>query len=146
MMVQRYVWDDSISTGVVEIDIQHKQFLAVLHDFADQLEQGVGAGNVKKLLAFLKYYGEWHFDREEMCALRHLCPMSSTNSRAHEKYMETVDSLMAQCRQGKPTEELANSVYQILTTWLVSHIMNVDKKIGEHVRLCQKKTAESSIS
>lgn len=143
-MVQRYVWDDSISTGVVEIDIQHKQFLAVLHDFADQLEQGVGAGSVKKLLAFLKYYGEWHFDREEMCALRHLCPMSSTNSRAHEKYMETVNSLMAQCREGKPTEELANSVYQILTTWLVSHIMNVDKKIGVHVRLCQEKAAASS--
>lgn len=143
-MVQRYVWDDSISTGVAEIDIQHKQFLAVLHDFADQLEQGTGAGGVKKLLAFLKYYGEWHFDREEMCALRHLCPMSSTNSRAHEKYMETVDSLMAQCREGKPSEELANSVYQILTTWLVSHIMNVDKQVGNHVRLCQKKAAAAT--
>lgn len=140
-MVQRYFWDDSISTGVAEIDIQHKQFLAVLHDFADLLEQGIGAGGVKKLLAFLKYYGEWHFDREEKCALRHLCPMSSTNSQAHEKYMETVESLMVQCREGKPSEELANSVYQILTTWLVSHIMNVDKQIGNHVRLCQQKAA-----
>lgn len=142
-MVQRYTWDDSISTGVPEIDIQHKQFLAVLHDFADELEQGVGAGGLKKLLAFLKYYGEWHFGREELCAHRHLCPMSDINIQAHQKYMETVDTLMTQCRNEKPTEELANSIYQILTDWLVSHIMKIDKKIGTHVRLCQENAGGS---
>jgi hemerythrin len=136
-MIKKFTWDDSIATHVPEIDLQHKQFFSALYDFANDLEQGNGAKNLRKLLMFLKYYGEWHFGREEGCAARYACPMAETNIEAHKKYMETVDALILQCRTEGPTEELALSAYNSLTDWLVNHIMKIDKRIGNHIQSSQ---------
>jgi hemerythrin len=143
-MIKKYIWDESIATGIPEIDLQHKQFFVVLHDFADDLERGTGANSLKKMLMFLKYYGEWHFGKEEGCAARHVCPMAKTNIQAHHKYMETVDALITQCRNSVVTEELAHSAYEALTDWLVNHIMKIDKQIGTEIRLSQEDNKLSS--
>ncbi len=136
-MIKRYTWNDSISTGIAEIDLQHKQFFSVFEEFANQLEQGIAAKELRKLLVFLQYYGEWHFGREEGCAARFHCPVAETNMKAHKNYLDTVASLIKQCREEAPTEELAHTAYAILTDWLVNHIMKIDKQIGAEVQQSQ---------
>lgn len=144
-MIKKYTWNDSIVTGVPEIDLQHKQFFAVLHDFADDLDRGAGADGLKKLLVFLKYYGEWHFGREEMCAQSHRCPLFGAQVQAHQKYVEMINFVIAQCRHKKPTEALAHSVYKWVTEWLVNHILKLDKETAIHVRLCPKNTRRAPL-
>ena len=133
-MVKKYTWSDSVATGDAIIDLQHKQFFAVLYDFAETLEQGKGAAGLRKALVFLKYYGEWHFGKEEDTVACHNCPLAGTNIDAHKQYMGTIDGLLAQIRETGVTEELANSSYDKLTDWLVNHIMKIDKANADCVK------------
>ncbi len=139
-MVKKYTWDDSIATGDKIIDLQHKQFFAVLYDFAEALEQGRGAEELRKAIVFLKYYGEWHFGKEEESVACHNCPLAGKNIEAHKHYMVTIDDLLAQIRESGSTEELAHESYQKLTDWLLNHIMKIDKANAE----CVKESRSSS--
>ena len=143
-MIKKYKWDESVAIGDPAIDVQHKQFFFVLHDFAEALEQGNGAKELRKLLVFLKYYGEWHFGKEEKTFACFKCPMAGKNIDAHKKYMELIDSLLSQIRDSGATEELAQSSYENLTGWLVKHIMKIDMANGVHVKKCKVKEGSAT--
>jgi len=136
-MVKKYTWDKSIETGDPAIDLQHKQFFVVLYDFAEALEQGKGAKGLRNLLLFLKYYGEWHFGREENSVACFNCPMAGENIEAHKQYMVTIDSLLEQIRSSGTSEDLAHSSYEKLTDWLVNHIMKIDMVNADYVKSCK---------
>ena len=136
-MIKKYIWDESIATGDPAIDVQHKQFFVVLYDFAEALEQGKGAEELRKLLVFLKYYGEWHFGKEENSVACYNCPMACENIEAHKLYMVTIDSLLAQIRNSGTSEDLARSSYEKLTDWLVNHIMKIDMANANYVKSCK---------
>lgn len=137
-MIKKYTWDDSIATGHAATDIQHKQFFVVLYDFAEALEQGKGAEELKKLLIFLKYYGEWHFGSEEQSIACYHCPLAGKNIEAHKLYMVTIDAVLKEIRENGASEDLAVSTYAKLTDWLVNHIMKIDKANADHANACKK--------
>ncbi len=139
-MVKKYTWDESIATGDPAIDLQHKQFFVVLYDFAGALERGNGAKELRKLLIFLKYYGEWHFGKEENSIACFNCPMAGENIEAHKHYMVTIDSLLEQIRISGVSEDLAHSSYEKLTDWLVNHIMKIDMANADHIKSCKDGT------
>ncbi len=136
-MVKKYTWDQSIATGDPAIDLQHKQFFVVLYDFAEALEQSKGAGELRKLLVFLKYYGEWHFGKEESAVACYNCPMANENIDAHKQYMVTIDALLEKIRISGTSEALANIAYEKLTDWLVNHIMKIDKVNADYANSCK---------
>ena len=133
-MIQKYTWNDSIATGDPAIDLQHKQFFVVLYDFAEALEQGKGAKELSKLLVFLKYYGEWHFGKEEESVACSNCPMAGENIEAHKQYMVTVDLLLEQIKSLGTSEELAQFSYDKFSDWLVNHIMKIDIANADYVK------------
>ncbi len=143
-MIKKYTWNDSIATGDKIIDLQHKQFFVVLFDFATALEQGKGAEELRKALIFLKYYGEWHFAKEEGSVACYNCPMANQNVDAHKTYMVTINAVLAQIRESGTSEELANSTYELLTDWLVNHIMKIDKTNADYIKLQKEKEPPES--
>ncbi|MEM4204058.1 MAG: hemerythrin family protein [Candidatus Methanomethylicaceae archaeon] len=131
-MIERPSWE-SLITGVPEIDIQHKELFRAFNEFADILERGQGASALKKLLVFLQYYAEWHFEREEQCAERYHCPIAEVNQKAHKRFLEIFGSLLEQCRESGYSEELARIAYKELAGWLFNHVAQIDRQIGECV-------------
>jgi len=140
--MQRFVWDDALSTGVPMIDAHHKELIAAVNDLAGAIEEGKGATAIKKLIMFLKYYAEWHFDHEEKCAAKHKCPIAETNEKAHQVFIQTFGNLHEEYRQSDASEEVALRIYDELSRWLVGHIMNIDTEIGRCLR--QPKAASMS--
>jgi hemerythrin len=138
MKIKRYKWSESISTGDPALDLQHKQFFVVLHDFADDLEQGKGAKNLKSLLIFLKSYGEWHFGKEEGSCSCANCPMGNENINAHKHYITTINSSLETIRTVGTSESLAHSTYEQLANWLMSHIMQIDKRNAVYLKSLQR--------
>ncbi len=123
-----------MATGDPAIDLQHKQFFVVLHDFADAIDAGNGVDELKKTLVFLKYYGEWHFGREESINACANCPMACENLDAHGLYMTTIDDILIQIRESGTSDELALSSYDKLTDWLVNHIMKIDMVNANYIK------------
>ena len=135
-LIKKYEWSDSVATGDAVIDLQHKQFFSALYDYAVDIEKGKGAKKLKKLLIFLKYYGEWHFGSEEkkvdQCKN---CPLACENKEAHEFYMVTINALLKKIRETGTSDELALSSYETLTDWLVNHIMKIDTVNANFLKL-----------
>ena len=128
--LQHFTWSDALNTGVPAIDVQHKELIRAFNDLADAIEQNKGAPAVKKLLAFLKYYAEWHFGREEKCAADCQCPISDVNKKAHQHFYEAFGKLHEQYHQSESSDEIACQVHKELSDWIVNHVMKIDKQIG----------------
>ncbi|MBD2460231.1 hemerythrin family protein [Oscillatoria sp. FACHB-1407] len=132
--MQKFSWDESLSTGVPMIDTHHKELIAAVNDLAEAIEQGKGATYIKKLLIFLKYYAEWHFGHEEQCAAKHKCAIAETNQNAHTQFIQTFGNLHDEYRQSDANEAIAQRIYDELSDWLVKHILQIDTQIGVCIR------------
>ncbi len=126
----KITWDESLSTGVRAIDVQHKYLIDLINELAEAIEQGQGSGAVKKILNLLRYYAEWHFEREELCMDRYQCPVAAKNKKAHAYFVETFEGFQAEYRHSGGSEEIARRMYSELTGWLVSHIQGIDNHLG----------------
>ncbi len=133
-MVQKFEMDESMMTGITIIDLQHKAIITTFNNLADAIEKGQGADVVGKILAFLRYYIEWHFECEEECADKYRCPIAPKNKEAHKKFTNMVYQLEEQYHQSGPSQELALRIHNELANWFVNHIKRIDTQIGEHIR------------
>ncbi|HEY9763399.1 MAG TPA: hemerythrin family protein [Trichocoleus sp.] len=132
--MQKFEWNESLSVGVRMIDTQHKELIAAFNNLSDAIEQGTGATAIKKLLIFLKYYAEWHFEHEESCAAKHHCAIADTNRQAHATFLEIFSTLQTRYRESGANEEIARQAHTQLADWLVGHIMKIDTQIGHCIR------------
>ncbi|TVQ20063.1 MAG: hemerythrin [Leptolyngbya sp. DLM2.Bin15] len=132
--MQKFEWTDSLSVGVPMIDVHHKELITAFNDLSNAIEQGTGASYIKKLLTFLKYFTEWHFEQEESCAAKHRCAIGETNQQAHHKFLQIFSDLRIEYRDSGASEAIARKAHAQLADWLVNHIMTIDTQIGTCVR------------
>jgi hemerythrin len=135
--MQKFTWSEAFEVGVPSIDAQHKELIYAFNDLSDAIENGTGATAIKKLLTFLKYYAEWHFDSEEKCAARHVCPMAATNATAHKRFLNIVSELQVEYRNSSDGDTVARKAHEELSAWLLGHILKIDKQIGQCVQQSQ---------
>jgi len=126
----KIIFDDSLRTGNQACDVQHKFLIDIINDLAEAIEQGKASGQVKKTLNLMKYYAEWHFEREEMCMAKFNCPAAEINLKAHGHFMRTFESFQSDYRESGGSEEIALRMYNSLTDWLVTHIQKIDIQLG----------------
>jgi hemerythrin len=128
--MQKFVLDESLTTGVKMIDAHHKELIITINDLGEAIENGQGSTAIKKLLVFLQYYAEWHFEHEEKCAAKHKCPMAETNQQAHKQFLESLSQYKEEYRQNGANDDIALRIYQELSNWLVRHIQKIDTQVG----------------
>ncbi|MCS7030909.1 MAG: hemerythrin family protein [Gloeomargarita sp. SKYG116] len=133
----RYVWDDRIKVGLPLIDSQHRELIEAINDLADAIESHQGAVAVKKLIAFLKGYAEWHFGQEESCAFRHQCPLAETNQKAHARFLAMLNEWHREYTESGGSEEQARRIHAALGDWLVDHIYKIDTMLAQEIRQAQ---------
>lgn len=127
--MERFAWDESFSTGYPSVDTQHKELFYAVNDLADAIEKEQGEIAIKKLLIFMGYYAEWHFEREEKCMETHQCPFAEANKQAHQQFLETFQSLSQEVKEEGATNELAMRIHEILSKWLINHILKIDTNL-----------------
>lgn len=109
--MQKFEWNDSLSVGVPMIDTQHKELINAFNDLSEAIEQGTGATSIKKLLVFLQYFTEWHFEQEESCANKHQCAIAETNHQAHTRFLNIFSGLQTEYRESGASEEIARKAH-----------------------------------
>ena len=129
------IWDDSMSTGVPQIDAQHKKLFRKFNEFPEALSGATSREAASKLLDFLQFYAKWHFGQEENCMNKYKCPVAAENKKAHAEFVSTFNQFYTQWQTGNMTSELANKTYVELEKWLLYHVARVDTQL----RTCVKK-------
>ncbi len=130
-------WDNSMATGVPEIDAQHRELLEKMNEFVAALEHGKGRAETGEMLDFLQFYAQWHFQREETCMEQNQCPVATFNKQAHVYFMETFGQLYEQYQRSDIDPRLVSSTYAELQNWFANHIRRVDAQLYPCVKIHQ---------
>jgi len=119
-------WTDAYSTGIAEVDQQHKKLIELINSLHDAMVKGQGKDVLGKILRELVDYCASHFAMEERMFDKHGYPDAADHKEKHQKMTSKVLALQAQFEQGKATMTI--DVMDFLQQWLDKHILGTDKK------------------
>jgi hemerythrin len=124
-------WDDSMSTGLPQIDAQHQELFARYNKLSEALARGGGASReaTGELLDFLQFYADWHFEREEDCMEQYRCPAAEANKKAHAHFVDIFSEFYALWQESDTDLELVWKTYTELGNWLTNHIQRIDTQL-----------------
>lgn len=123
-------WTEDLSTGITQIDNDHRQLISCINELENALRDGNGKANLTTALDFLSKYAHAHFAREEAHMLEVRCPYHSVNCNAHSFFAARIQGWINRLNDSDPAS-LALEVYITSGNWLRQHILNVDCKLRQ---------------
>ncbi len=124
------LWKPGLSVQVADIDEDHKKLIKMINRlFGAALSLDPG-GVLRTIVAELTDYVVFHFAREEAYMLRYAYPGYDGHKQEHQRLLEAA----AQFRQNMElglTTSITDDIEQSLRDWLVVHIQNQDKQLGQ---------------
>ena len=127
-------WDDDFSTGVEEIDRQHKDFVKLINRLNIVQEHGNKKAIAVRLLNELGKYVEYHFASEENIMFLTQYPALERQQQAHAALLDEYTNRVKTFLNDKGTIE---DVISFLAGWFAKHTVEEDRKIGHHIRTAQ---------
>ena len=121
-------WSDRYSVNIAELDRQHQDFLAIVHELNQALSAGEGAGVTQSILQRLVEYAHTHFAAEEALMSEYKFPALLTHSAEHNKFAQMVAKFLEDYHAGKAGVPV--SLMLFLQTWLKEHTLVSDKAYG----------------
>jgi len=122
-------WNDDLTIGIREIDEQNKAIFSEFNQYCQSIEEGEGEASLKCLAFFLDEYQQ-NFAIEENLHLKSGCPGFEEHQADHRKFVSKIDKLMEQVQTQTPTREMIMATKGILIRWLIKHIKEKDKSLG----------------
>jgi hemerythrin len=130
-------WNDSMSTGVADIDAQHQELIAMLNGLSDAMRSGKGKEEIETMLVFAGEYAQKHFACEERYFAQYNCPTGPQNKAGHEHFIARFTELIENFREQGDSFALVMKIYNELSNWLVQHILGIDTTLRTVVRAAQ---------
>ncbi len=126
-------WDPSLSTGIKSIDYEHKMLIERLNAVIEAIDKNQGEGTIAKTLDFLLDYTNFHFSNEEKFISGHGYPGLELQQKQHKEFKEFVNKLILDFQQDGAVKDIANQIRDFIFTWLINHIMQVDRQLSNFV-------------
>ncbi|MBN2021829.1 MAG: hemerythrin family protein [Pirellulales bacterium] len=128
----RILWNETLRTGIPDIDRQHQEFFRRTGEFYQRAAKHRTREEIVEMLDFLTRYAHEHFREEERWMDLHGCPAAEQNRVEHEEIVETVATLREMLREEGSTEGVAHVIEQRLLDWLAEHIARVDAQLRDY--------------
>lgn len=124
------IWEEKYSTGVAELDKQHKNLFQYTNDLGEYANNNFGSKETTdRMMRFLDQYIKVHFNHEENCMYKYLCPVASKNKEAHQKFIEKFKVTESKIRDEKGGDKALKELHHFLEAWLVEHICKIDTQL-----------------
>lgn len=124
-------WDWTLDIGIDSIDNQHKELLNRLNQLLTSIEEGKGNDEVVKTLDFLEEYVVMHFNEEEEIQKEINYPLFNIQHVQHEEFKSALKEFRRGFETRGTSAVLALNIQQKLVDWFSSHIINLDKDLGD---------------
>ncbi len=125
-------WCDQYSVGIASIDAEHQKLIGLINDLHAAMLEGQGKAVMGKILDGLAAYTVSHFANEEKLMRLHRYPGFERHKAEHDKLTEKVKVLQLNFREG--TVIITVHVMTFLQSWLVGHIVGMDKQYAALLR------------
>jgi hemerythrin-like metal-binding protein len=123
-----FKWKNDFSVGIKEMDDQHKVFFDILNRMGEVAGGNKGMEVVGPVLRELYEYSRHHFAEEENWLRIIGFPGLQYQIMQHQFFISQVTDL--QDRYSKGDANIPISTLEFLRDWLLSHILEKDKKYG----------------
>jgi hemerythrin len=128
-------WTESLSVGVLEIDIQHKLLFEKFDLFLQACHQSdADIDTVHRLFWFLEAYTVTHFGDEERLMQRLAYPDYPGHRKQHLEFAKEISIIKERLKIEGPAQGLVSSMTTFISTWLNQHISIMDRAIGQFIR------------
>ncbi len=136
-------WEDNLSTGVPEMDEEHKLLINMLNSVYEMLRKGEREKACNYFISTLMEYVETHLTHEEEFMERIGYPELERHKKAHEIFKREISKLCDPVKEGDP-HEFATAL-SMCWGWLFSHIQKTDRKYGEYYKSMQLRDAKQDV-
>ncbi len=121
-------WKDIYATGIVSLDNEHRGLVAEINRLYEAIRDKRSNDVVGGILVTLEKYTVDHFAHEE----RLMAEYHFSGLAKHQDIHQELIAEIGRFKQKNDTdpEELAKELLTFLRTWLLEHIMKVDKEYG----------------
>jgi len=128
-----FVWDNSLKTGIPEIDEQHQQLIEHMNAFVNLMKHNKGKEEIKEMFNFLDAYVQNHFSCEEGCMNQYKCPAAQENNIAHAQFINRIKELKQELEKDGSSLTLVIKLSNELLGWFLTHIRQVDMQLKSSV-------------
>ncbi len=141
----KFVWESRLDTGVLEIDEQHQQIVALIGLMADLQKKPLDFGELQKLFDSLNVYAHDHFACERIMVFQ--AGLSETSlwfnhQGAHEYYMKRIADFRDDI--DRRDERALVQIGAFLKYWWVQHICHEDMLLVEVLK--EKKLHDEAVA
>jgi hemerythrin len=128
--MMKVAWDDSFSSGIEEIDSQHKEFIKLIHRLQIVSEKGSPAEFIHRMLLELAKYADYHFISEENLMIVTKCPLLERQRGEHQRLLRGLGQKIRDYEEG---HETLDALIDYSISWFTNHTKEEDVKIGQHI-------------
>ncbi len=131
-MPSRFEWTEAMSTGVDEIDWQHRECIRMINVLLDNDLENDDKELVKKGFKFLVCYVREHFQLEEQLMRKSKYPKADFDQHKafHEYFKKEVHDLWREHDMGR---DVSMKLSYLLVDLFANHICALDKKMSKHL-------------
>lgn len=133
-------WSDALSTGVEEIDSQHRILVAILNEANAKLCDSHSGRMFDQITKDLLGYAIYHFDTEEglMKQYGYVEPDAERHRQAHRAFSAKVVKVRRDMQDWH--DDTCAELLTFLNDWLVEHIRNTDRQLAEFILRARRPT------
>lgn len=138
-----YSWDESMSVGIPVLDEEHRSWIETFNLLEAAVNGEGGRAVIESTIDMLLEHSKLHFRHEEKFLIENGYPDVEEQVRQHEYFAMWISE--AKKDLGDPEdEELAADVLEMMESWLVTHIREVDRKYAVFFGTLPSETSDTS--
>ena len=124
-------WKEVYATGILVLDNEHQGLIREINRLYLALRDKQGDDILDDVLLMLETYTREHFQHEEALMEEYHYPGLTEHKQLHAELVSAVQELKQRAALGK--EGMAQELFHFLRTWLLEHILGVDKRYGPYL-------------
>lgn len=122
-----FEWNPLLHSVKVELfDNQHRKIIDLLNVFHQHLIEGKGKKIINAIIDELEQYAMEHFTAEESLMQKHQFPLFDEHKKEHAYFKSKLVDFRIHLYD--TNSEVTINTYVFLKNWLITHILNTDKK------------------
>lgn len=130
-------WDDSLTTGIMLIDAQHKTLVNKANKLSHCIQDNNSCSDLSILLDELLEYTFYHFETEEEYFDKYNYLDKENHLKEHNDFRDYIKSFLFIKDKANILEALTLLSY--LRDWITHHIKEVDMKYVSFLKECIEK-------
>lgn len=132
--MERFQWTDQYNTGILTIDMQHKELFRRIDNLALAVYDGEGKPALKTLLEFLDSYVTEHFQTEEGYMKKNNYPVFEKHLEKHHTFRKLLSDVEQEFNNRGGDTYLAIRVEKEIRKWWENHILQTDMEYVPYMK------------